>query len=201
MTCGGHPCLLLWTMAELVPGDHSSTTPGACRRCGRWWPTYRRAATVGKGGGRAQRAQRGRPPSGLPPEVRAPAAQADQRSRVARGFRDQRYRRAAHGGMVEVGTALAGRPPHSSGRAELPHPALALGLTLARCDTARRMCSRSWYISLLRPCVRDMWPCCSFPLAGRLPSIPSAPFGLFGNFVGTMQPSDCPRSFIIGLRP
>ena len=28
---------------------------------------------------------------------------------------------------VEVGTALASRPPHGSGRAELPHPALALG--------------------------------------------------------------------------
>jgi hypothetical protein len=123
------------------------------------------------------------------------------RDSESKGFRDQRYRRAAHGGMVEVGTALAGRPPHSSGRAELPHPALALGLTLARCDTARRMRSTAWYISLLRPCVRDMWPCRPFPLAGRLPSIPSAPFGLFGDFVGTMQPSDCPRPFIIGLRP
>ena len=31
------------------------------------------------------------------------------------------------GKAVEVGTALASRPPHGSGRAELPHPALALG--------------------------------------------------------------------------
>jgi hypothetical protein len=29
--------------------------------------------------------------------------------------------------LVAVGTALAGGPPHGSGRAELPHPALALG--------------------------------------------------------------------------
>src|SRR5438132_2833863 len=28
---------------------------------------------------------------------------------------------------VAVGTALTGGPPHGSGRAELPHPALALG--------------------------------------------------------------------------
>jgi hypothetical protein len=28
---------------------------------------------------------------------------------------------------VAVGIALAGDPPHGSGRAELPHPALALG--------------------------------------------------------------------------
>ena len=28
---------------------------------------------------------------------------------------------------VAVGTALAGRPPHGSGRAELPNPALASG--------------------------------------------------------------------------
>jgi len=63
------------------------------------------------------------------------------------------------------------------------------------------MRSSAFDISSLRPCVRDMWPCCTFPLAGRLPSIPSAPFGLFGDFVGTMQPSDCPRPSIIGSRP
>jgi hypothetical protein len=29
--------------------------------------------------------------------------------------------------VVAVGTALTGRPPHRSGRAALPHPALASG--------------------------------------------------------------------------
>jgi hypothetical protein len=29
--------------------------------------------------------------------------------------------------FVAVGTALTGGPPHGSGHAELPHPALALG--------------------------------------------------------------------------
>jgi hypothetical protein len=31
-------------------------------------------------------------------------------------------------GPVAVGIALAGDPPHGSGRAELPHPALASGV-------------------------------------------------------------------------
>ena len=33
----------------------------------------------------------------------------------------------AHRALVAVGIALAGDPPHGSGCAELPHPALALG--------------------------------------------------------------------------
>jgi hypothetical protein len=39
------------------------------------------------------------------------------------------------------------------------------------------------------------------PLTGGLPSIPIAPCGLFGDFSGTIPPSDCLRPFIIGLRP
>jgi hypothetical protein len=42
----------------------------------------------------------------------------------ARGTRDQGFKSES---WVEVGTALVSRPPHGSGRAELPHPALALG--------------------------------------------------------------------------
>jgi hypothetical protein len=39
------------------------------------------------------------------------------------------------------------------------------------------------------------------PLTGDLPSVPSAPFGLFGDFSDTISPSDCPCPFIIGLCP
>src|SRR4029077_6149425 len=44
-------------------------------------------------------------------------------------FQDQRFNssRTLNIELVAVGTALTGGPPHGSGRAELPHPALALG--------------------------------------------------------------------------
>ena len=43
----------------------------------------------------------------------------------------------------------------------------------------------------------------TFPLAGRLPSTPSAapPWALFGSFTGSTRPSDFSRSSITGLRP
>src|ERR1700675_136090 len=43
----------------------------------------------------------------------------------------------------------------------------------------------------------------AFPLTSRLPSICSAAASraaLFANFAGTMQLSDCPSSFIVGVR-
>ena len=40
---------------------------------------------------------------------------------------------------VEVGTALTGRPPHRTGRAELPHPALALGRDASSLDVCPPM--------------------------------------------------------------
>src|SRR5262249_22291372 len=54
-------------------------------------------------------------------------------------------------------------------------------------------------------CVRDAFCWLGFPLAGPLPSTASA-VGcptLFGGFIGTICPSDFPRSFIAGswLRP
>lgn len=52
-----------------------------------------------------------------------------------------------------------------------------------------------------RLCVRPVfcWP--EFPLVGFLPSAPSAACttALFGDFLGTMNPSDFPCSFIIGV--
>src|ERR1035437_428974 len=56
-------------------------------------------------------------------------------------------------------------------------------------------------IPSVRLCVREDGCSCTFPLTGGLPSIPSAPFGLFGDFSGTIPPSDCPCPSIIGLRP
>jgi hypothetical protein len=66
---------------------------------------------------------------------------------------------------------------------------------------------------LFRHCVRRVRFSRRFPLAGPLPSAPSAgddfgrpgsslvPPPLFGGFAGTMGPSDFPRSFIIGVCP
>jgi len=56
-------------------------------------------------------------------------------------------------------------------------------------------------IPSVRLCVRGDGCSCAFPSTGGLPSIPSAPCGLFGNFSGTVPPSDCLHPFIIGLRP
>jgi len=54
-----------------------------------------------------------------------------------------------------------------------------------------------------RPWVRSMVRSCGFPLAGPLPSTPSAPVetGLFEGFPGTMGPSDFPCPCIIGVCP
>ena len=90
-------------------------------------------------------------------------------------------------------------PLHRSGRTKLPHPAPTLGFDA---ESLRLTYAFHCLVHVfLQPCVWYMGLCNSFPLVGRLPSIPSASaFAvLFGNFVGTMQPSDCPSSFIIGL--
>jgi hypothetical protein len=48
-------------------------------------------------------------------------------SKVYTGFKKFMSFSYAKNSRVAVGIALAGDPPHGSGRAELPHPALALG--------------------------------------------------------------------------
>src|SRR6266540_6129741 len=50
--------------------------------------------------------------------------------------------------IVAVGTALAGGPPHRSGRAELPHPALALG---NNANAGRRVRMITTFTPILHP--------------------------------------------------
>ena len=76
-------------------------------------------------------------------------------------------------------------------------------MAIARCTLRRRRSSVA-DVPIIRPCVRGMGLGSPFPLAGRLPSVSSAPVicpGLFGDFSGTMQPSDCLSSYILGVRP
>jgi len=46
---------------------------------------------------------------------------------------------------------------------------------------------------------RGCWD--AFPLTGGLPSLPSPPGDVFGDFVGTMPPSDCLCPCLLGFRP
>ncbi len=114
-------------------------------------------------------------------------------------------------GVVAVGTALSGRPPHRSQRAELPHWAPTSGSdaqTRLGIRSSQRAACRirpSSLCRLPRHCVRRLfcWP--GFPLVSRLPSTPSAGSGvpqpLFGGFSGTTQLSDFLEPFIDDLPP
>ena len=95
---------------------------------------------------------------------------------------------------------LAGHPPRRSGRAVLPHPDLVSGPDVQPLS-ASRMRTSTFCIPLVRLCVRGDGCSCTFPLTGGLPSIFSAPCGLFEDFSGTTPSSDCPCSSIIGSRP
>src|SRR5438128_12373585 len=116
---------------------------------------------------------------------------------------------------VAVGTALTGGPPHGSGRAELPHPALALGNN-AKAHQRMRMITMltpftsgclTYPLSALdmcfRLCVRGMLRSSIFPLASPLSSTASsaAQAALFGSLVSTMGLCDFPGPCIIGVRP
>jgi hypothetical protein len=75
--------------------------------------------------------------------------------------------------LVAVGTALAGRPPHRSRRAALPHRAPALGTDAYQALRIQ-----------FSPCYRSVWRCVQnlvcrsgFPLAKPLPSTLSAARG------------------------
>ena len=108
-----------------------------------------------------------------------------------------------------VGTALTGRPPHRSQRAELPHWAPASDVNVEPLEAARRtrvsaLCTHS------RLCVRRVFCCREFSLARVLSSTSSADSltetspvisSLFGGFSGTMTLSDSPCPFIAGLPP
>src|SRR6266545_3533226 len=116
---------------------------------------------------------------------------------------------------VAVGTALAGGPPHGSGRAELLHPALALG---NNANAGRRGRMITTFTPILHP--RLTYPLKRVGHAhpalrpghvtlGRLP-LGQSPFlhrplasgsALFGGFAGTMGLSDFPWPCIIGVRP
>jgi len=77
----------------------------------------------------------------------------------------------------------------------------------------RRIAARACGTRSFRHSVRRVRLPRRFPVAGPLPSIPSARDGagrhgssrlltpLFGDFSGTMGPSDFPRSCIVGVRP
>ena len=105
--------------------------------------------------------------------------------------------------------ALAGHPPHRTGRAELPHPALVLGKNVQQRFRTKmvslsptfRSCSSATSYPGLWLCVQQGAHSRTFPLTGGFPSISSNPFELFGNFVGTTPPSDCLSAFIFDLRP
>ncbi len=102
--------------------------------------------------------------------------------------------------LVAVGTPVARRPPHRSGRAALPHPAPTLG------DDAEASAWRTRDSAPCAParlCVRSALRWREFPLAGPLPSTASAAGrpALFGGFPGTMGPSDFPRPSITGFCP
>src|SRR5450759_588483 len=96
-------------------------------------------------------------------------------------------------GDVAVGTTIAGRPPHRSVRAELPHTAPTLDEIAAKLAAFR---------TPFRPCDVDApycagtaRACWTFSLVGALPSTISAasgdlPLALFDGFIGTTAPSD-----------
>jgi hypothetical protein len=91
---------------------------------------------------------------------------------------------------VAVGTALAGGPPHGSGRAELPHPALALGNN-AKAHQRMRM------ITPLTPSP----PCClTYPLkrAGHAAPALSPGHVTLGQIPLGQSPS---LHCLLGLRP
>lgn len=77
---------------------------------------------------------------------------------------------------------------------ECGEPRLLILLAIARTRSSA-LCTDS------RHCVRPVFCWLEFPLVGFLPSVPSAASTttLFGNFSGTMNPSDFPYSFIIGV--
>jgi len=82
-------------------------------------------------GGRAGRAwvgARRSPWLRLPPETVAPRGRASRVAGLWHRFSPIKASQREKMG-VAVGTALSSRPPHGSGRAELPHPVLAAGST------------------------------------------------------------------------
>src|SRR3972149_5667794 len=74
---------------------------------------------------------------------------------------------------VEVGTTLTGRPPHRSGLAELPHPALAVGHNVPFVATYSSCCICYLLVPALCP---GRSPQNELPPASCLPSISSAAF-------------------------
>src|ERR1039458_6760052 len=100
---------------------------------------------------------------------------------------------------VAVGTAIAGRPPHRSVRAELPHTAPALDASA--CHQGRRPTHCSWYLETRNPALSPARSHTRAILLGVRPSLhhlrSACPFGaarIVGNFIGTMADSDSSRS-------
>ena len=76
---------------------------------------------------------------------------------------------------VEVGTTLTGRPPHRSGRAELPHPALAVGHDVPLVATYSSCSTLPTYPGSASGVGRHKMNC-RLPVA--FPPSPPPPFGL-----------------------
>ena len=155
--------------------------------------------TAGRGTSAAR--HRGHPPSQppwLPSPPSATAGPAPARRR--RGKPPSQTPIEHNTSLVAAGTALTSRPPHRSGRAELPHPLLLWVLT--RKTSASRTCSSPDCV-FARLCVRNTPFCRRFPSASPLPSTLSTTVStvLFESFIGTMEPSDLPCSFIGTLYP
>jgi hypothetical protein len=80
---------------------------------------------------------------------------------------------------VAVGTAIAGRPPHRSVRAELPHTAPALDASA--CHQGRRPTHCSWYLETRNPALSPARSHTRAILLGVRPSLhhlrSACPFG------------------------
>ena len=108
--------------------------------------------------------------------------------------------------MVAVGTEITLRPPHRSGLADFPHPALVEGRTRSAFGAlgAHVAPIRGLAASVtcqVRRWVRGMRCCSPFlrPAAFPPPSPPPMSLGIVRGFIGTMQPSDSSH-LPIGLR-
>ena len=110
-------------------------------------------------------------------------------------------------GGIAVGTAIAGRPPHGSVRAELPHTALAgmMPRITARCGHRRTLdnphdLAADGFPSRTVAADGTRGNCLVFSSASPLPSLDSAgTVPLFADFFGTMELSDSPTTCMLDV--